>query len=144
MQVVYLDTHGSLERVCLTPNPGVTVAHPYLLLTPTISGFTTAVVGPSIGIQGQYNALGGQTKGLWERPIEVFIANTATSSTATVVIQTSVDGTTWVTWCSFAFTSVTNTVAQNTVGRMPPAAVYIRANVTAISGATIQAYLVLR
>lgn len=120
------------------------MAHPYILLTPTISGFTTAIVGPSIGIQGQITALGGQTRGLWERPIEVFVKNVTPSSTATVVIETSVDGSTWVTWDSVAFASIATDRAYNTVGKMPNDAVYIRANVTAISGATIQAYLILR
>lgn len=120
------------------------MSHPYLLLSPTISGFTTVTTGPSIGIQGQAIALSGTGKGLWERPIEVYLQNRTASSTATVVIQVSVDGTTWTTWLSFAFTSVATAKAINSVGKLPNTSVYVRANVTAISGATIYGYLVLR
>jgi hypothetical protein len=90
---------------------------------------TSATEGPSIGIQGESMALGGQTDQIQNLPIHVNCRMIGGTS-ATVLIEKSVDGVTWTTWGTFVF---------GTTGIRPPQTgmintKYIRANVTAIAG----------
>lgn len=110
-------------------------------------GITTVTTGPSVGIRGERIAIGNaKNKQRYDLPVEVTVnASGAAASTATVQPQVSADGTTWVSWGS-ALTFVIPANGQGyskfPIGRLSSAHDYIRLNVTAISGATINGYVV--
>jgi hypothetical protein len=101
-------------------------AAPVIIL---LDGATAVAAGPSIGLQGEAMALGGQTRQLFNYPIHVN-ARMIGGTSATVVIEKSVDGITWTPWGTFVFTSTGIRPEQSGMVNVK----YIRANVTAIAG----------
>lgn len=111
-----------------------------------LDGVTTAVAGPSLGIQGQAISLssGGKANNLYAIPFSAraVLIPTGGSPSATVVIETAPLGaSSWTQWgSSLVFsTGVQQTLPPNSaaLGKLPTSAVYIRMRVSAINNAEI-------
>lgn len=109
------------------------VQDPIILL----DGVTTAVAGPSLGMQGNAIALGGSSKQVYVKPYEfnVTLVDSTTGATGTVVIETApVGGSVWTTVATITFAALTAALFRRRQGVGKLTAVYIRARVTAIAG----------
>lgn len=108
----------------------------------------TPTNGPSLGLQGKSIAQpfggGASAKGKGFLPYEIVLTNTASTSTATIVVQESDDIAFGAssTVATLSFTSVTGPQTKKFVGKMTK--VYIRVRCTAISGASITGYIIPR
>lgn len=106
-------------------------AHAIIML----DGVTGTGAGPALGLQGEAMATGGSPAARQYTTVPYEIVATATGGTATVQIQTSPDGSSFTTIGTLTLASG---ATLKSVGKLTTR--YLRLNVSAISGATVNAY----
>lgn len=111
------------------------VQDPIILL----DGVTTAVAGPSLGMQGNAIALGGSSKQVYVKPYEfnITLFDSTTGASGTVVLESApIGGSVWtlIPGCTITFAALGSTLFRRRQGVGKLTTVYIRARVTAITG----------
>jgi hypothetical protein len=117
-------------------------ALPIGLLDGVNTGISVAA-GDRVLLQGQI--LSGVVAGLYEVPIHVYaqLIDTATGATATIVFETSSNGSSWTTWWSYAWSALAGlTGATQKLGALKVP--YFRARLSALAGTApvVKAYVV--
>ena len=105
-----------------------------------LDAVTTAVAGPSLGLQGQIitRDSGGKADGLYVLPFTAVctLLPNGASPSATVIIETSPLGA--ASWTQWGSPLVYDKLVQQThrrLGKLPTSAVYVRMRVSAINNA---------
>ncbi len=119
--------------------------HPVILA----DAITTVTAGPSVGLRGERIALGNPSN-LTRRDlaIQVFLKFTgAAASTCTAQVQVSADASSWTSWGPSLVITIGADglgIPKNSVGKLGSLYDYIRVNVSAVSGMTVNGYVVRR